>query len=125
MGRQDAGAERQDAASLRAFTRKLLADLRALESMLASGAIERGVRRIGAEQELFLLDRDYRPAPLAVEMMEKLAEDGHFTTEVAPQPRVRRIRWSSEAAACAPWRRSWPSCSPRRGAPPTSSTARW
>ena len=83
MGRQDAGSEGQDAESLRAFTRKLLGDLRALDSMLESGAIERGVRRIGAEQELFLLDRDYRPAPLAVEMMEKLAADGHFTTEVA------------------------------------------
>jgi CBS domain-containing protein/gamma-glutamylcysteine synthetase len=83
MGRQDAGSEGQDVASLRAFTRKLLADLRALETMLEGGAIERGVRRIGAEQELFLLDRDWRPAPLAVEMMEKLAEDGHFTTEVA------------------------------------------
>ncbi len=83
MGRQDAGSEGQDAERLRAFTRKLLADLRALESMLESGAIESGVRRIGAEQELFLLDRDYRPAPIAVEMMEKLASDGHFTTEVA------------------------------------------
>ncbi len=72
-----------DAENLRAFTRKLLADLRALELMLANGAIESGVRRIGAEQELFLLDRDFRPAPLAVEMMERLKGDGHFTTEVA------------------------------------------
>jgi CBS domain-containing protein/gamma-glutamylcysteine synthetase len=83
MGRQDAGAEGQDAESLRVFTRKLLADLRALELMLENGALESGVRRIGAEQELFLLDRHYRPAPIAVEMMERLASDGHFTTEVA------------------------------------------
>ena len=81
MGRQDAGDT--DAASLRAFTRHLLADLRALELMLRNGILETGVRRIGAEQEMFLLDRHFRPAPLAVPMMEKLRADGHFTTEVA------------------------------------------
>ena len=81
MGRQDAGDT--DAASLRAFTRHLLADLRALELMLRNGLLESGVRRIGAEQEMFLLDRHFRPAPLAVPMMEKLRADGHFTTEVA------------------------------------------
>jgi len=80
VGRQDAGETNVE--SLREFTRKLLADLRALELMLAQGAIETGVRRIGAEQELFLLDRHYRPAPLAIEMIEKL-RDEHFTTEVA------------------------------------------
>jgi CBS domain-containing protein/gamma-glutamylcysteine synthetase len=71
-----------DAESLRSFTRKLLADLRALEKMLEGGSIETGVRRIGAEQELFLIDRHFRPAPLAVEMIDKL-RDPHFTTEVA------------------------------------------
>ncbi len=80
MGQQDAG--QLDADSLRSFTRKLLADLRALELMLANGVIESGRRRIGAEQELFLVDRHFRPAPLAIEMMDKLA-DPHFTTEVA------------------------------------------
>jgi CBS domain-containing protein/gamma-glutamylcysteine synthetase len=80
VGRQDAGDT--DVESLREFTRKLLADLRALELMLSGGSIETGVRRIGAEQELFLLDRHYRPAPLAVEMIDKLG-DPHFTTEVA------------------------------------------
>jgi len=83
MGFQEAGPGGQDAESLRSFTRKLLADLRALDTMLESGAIESGVRRIGAEQELFLVDRDYRPAPIAIEMLEKLEADGHFTTEVA------------------------------------------
>ena len=71
-----------DAESLRSFTRKLLADLRALELMLERGKIESGVRRIGAEQELFLIDRHFRPAPLAIEMIEKV-RDPHFTTEVA------------------------------------------
>ena len=42
----------------REFMRALLRDLRALERMLAEGMIEEGVRRIGAEQEMFLVDRD-------------------------------------------------------------------
>ena len=51
-----------DSAELREFTRKLLADLHALEKMLADGCIESGVTRVGAEQELVLVDRDWRPA---------------------------------------------------------------
>ena len=66
----------------RDFTRKLLADLRALELLLDHGFLESGVRRIGVEQELFLVDRRWRPAPLAMEMIDRLADD-HFTTEVA------------------------------------------
>ena len=98
-----------DAEGLRTFTRKLLADLHALERMLASGAIETGVRRIGAEQELFLIDRRFRPAPLATEMIEKL-RDPHFTTEVArfnlefnadPRP-TSSARRSSPSASCRP-----------------------
>ena len=36
--------------------RAILADLRALERMLDEGMFETGVRRIGAEQEMFLID---------------------------------------------------------------------
>ncbi len=80
MGEHD--VRELDAERLRDFTRKLLADLRALELLLEHGFIEQGVRRIGAEQELFLVDRRWRPAPLAVEMIEQLGDD-HFTTELA------------------------------------------
>ena len=80
MGQHD--VKELDAENLRSFTRHLLADLRALELMLRHGSFETGVRRIGAEQELFLLDRRFRPAPLAIEML-KLLNDDHFTTEVA------------------------------------------
>jgi len=41
---------------LRTFTRAILTDLRALDEMLGGGQIESGVRRIGAEQEMFLID---------------------------------------------------------------------
>jgi len=67
---------------LREFMQQLLVDLRALEKMIEGGMIEEGVRRIGAEQEMFLLDRDYRPAPAAMTMLERL-KDPHFVTEVA------------------------------------------
>lgn len=80
MGTHD--VKELDHQNLRTFTQKLLADLRALEKMLDSGAIETGVRRIGVEQELFLIDKQYRPAPLAMEALDAI-DDPHFTTEVA------------------------------------------
>ncbi len=67
---------------LRHFMRHLLRDLHALERMLDEGMIESDVRRIGAEQELFLLDSSFRPAPLALRMLDKI-EDRRFTTELA------------------------------------------
>ncbi|RDV40050.1 CBS domain-containing protein [Bradymonadaceae bacterium TMQ3] len=67
---------------LRHFMRRLLGDVRALEKMLDEGMIESGIRRIGAEQELFLLDSSYRPAPLAMRALERL-NDKRFTTELA------------------------------------------
>lgn len=65
----------------RQFTRALLTDLRALERMIESNAFETGVARIGAEQELFLVDRAYQPAPGALRILEKIG-DPHFTTEL-------------------------------------------
>src|SRR5262245_46366950 len=70
-----------DAANLRLFITRLLHDLQALEVMIDTGAIESGVRRIGAEQELFLVDSSRRPAPVALEILEA-ANDPHLTTEL-------------------------------------------
>jgi len=67
---------------LRVFMKCLLTDLRALEQMLEADQIENGVRRIGAEQELVLVDPEWRPAPVAIEVLEKLS-DPMFTTELA------------------------------------------
>ena len=67
---------------LRVFTRALLRDLQALERLLADSMIESGVRRFGAEQELFLVDEAWRPAPVAIEVLEEL-DDKPFTTELA------------------------------------------
>jgi CBS domain-containing protein/gamma-glutamyl:cysteine ligase YbdK (ATP-grasp superfamily) len=71
-----------DERKLHEFTQALLADLRALAFMLEDGRIESGARRIGAEQEMFLVNRSLRPAPLALEVLER-ANDSRLTTEIA------------------------------------------
>lgn len=65
----------------RKFMLSLLSELRALERMVAEDRFERGVMRIGAEQELFLVDRAYQPAPGALDILDVL-QDGHYTTEL-------------------------------------------
>jgi CBS domain-containing protein len=71
----------QDPADRRRFTRAILADLHALERMLREERFETGVRRIGAEQELFLVDGDWSPKGGAIPLLDKLS-DPHFTTEL-------------------------------------------
>ena len=66
---------------LRLFMKSLLNDLRAFETMLEEGMIESDVRRIGAEQEFFLVDDGWRPASLALEVLDEI-DDSHFTTEL-------------------------------------------
>lgn len=68
--------------AIRAFTRALLRDLHAMERLLAEGKIESGIRRFGAEQEMFLVDEAWRPAPVAVDVLEDLGDE-IFTTELA------------------------------------------
>jgi len=80
MGDQQAGQRIQDQ-ELRTFTKALLDDVQALEHMLTAGMFESKVRRIGAEQEIFLVNSGLQPAPIAMEMM-KVLEGGPFTTEL-------------------------------------------
>ena len=61
---------------------RLLDDVRALDQMIRGDLFETGVTRIGAEQELFLVDSVHRPAPRSMELLERL-DDPHFTTELA------------------------------------------
>src|SRR6185436_6938920 len=65
----------------RLFMRRILNDLRALEKMLEEGVVQTGVRRIGAEQEMFLVDKAGRPAGIALDMLKAL-DDPHYTTEL-------------------------------------------
>ncbi len=66
----------------RAFMKSLLNDVRSLERMLEGGQIEDGVRRIGAEQELVLIDEHWQPSPVAMEVLEHI-DDPRVTTEIA------------------------------------------
>jgi len=80
MGTQEVGQE-LEGGQLRRFMRSLLVDIRALEQMIEDGWLESGVRRIGAEQEMFLVDGSFRPAMAAIELLEEI-DDDHFTTEL-------------------------------------------
>ena len=59
-----------DEEQMRTFTLAVLNDLQALEQMLSGGVFEEDARRIGAEQEMFLVDSAMHPAPLAIEVIE-------------------------------------------------------
>ena len=72
---------RYDEGQMREFTRTVLNDLQALEMLLAGGQIEEDVLRIGAEQELFLIDSSMHPSPIVSEVMGE-AKDGRLTTEI-------------------------------------------
>lgn len=81
MGTNDINHQ-ADNENIRAFTRALLEDLQAIERIISEGLIESGVRRIGAEQEMFLTDRAMRPAMTAPEVLQRLNHP-QFTTELA------------------------------------------
>ncbi len=66
----------------RAFMSALLGDLRAMECMIEKGMFEQGVQRIGAEQELVLVDEDFQPAPVGVQILSQIT-DPRVTTEIA------------------------------------------
>jgi len=70
-----------DEEELRVFTQALLRDVHALKRMLETGSIETGIRRIGLEQEMFLVDEMFRPAPVAVEALECIT-DPRITSEI-------------------------------------------
>jgi CBS domain-containing protein/gamma-glutamyl:cysteine ligase YbdK (ATP-grasp superfamily) len=77
---------------MRKFSRALIADLTALDQMLKMDLFETGVRRIGAEQELFLIDPEMRPAPIAERVLSMIRnphctrELGRFNIEVNASP---------------------------------------
>ncbi len=83
-----------DKSRLQAFTQALLEDVRALERILDEGLIETGVRRIGAEQEMFLLNESMGPALVGQRLLAALdhpkftPELGLFNLEANLVPRV-------------------------------------
>ena len=80
MGEQNV-APNTDVEQRRAFMKALLNEVRAMEQMLSKGMFENDIRRIGAEQEMFLTDRANRPALKAMEVLEDIT-DPRFTHEL-------------------------------------------
>jgi len=76
------------------FVKALLDDVHALEDMLRDGLIEADVRRIGAEQEMVLVDEAFRPAKTALKILDRLrnpqitTELGIFNLEANLEPRL-------------------------------------
>jgi gamma-glutamyl:cysteine ligase YbdK (ATP-grasp superfamily) len=60
---------------LREFTNHLMRDVRALELMLHEDMFETGKRRIGAEQELFMVDERGEPAPVIEQVLEQNTDE--------------------------------------------------
>jgi CBS domain-containing protein len=80
MGEQNV-QQTTDENTRRAFMKALLDEVRALEDMHAAGMFESGIRRIGAEQEMFLVDRGARPAMTAMQILDRM-DDPRFTHEL-------------------------------------------
>ena len=74
MGDQDISGG-VDRGRLRDVTKALLDDVAALERMIDQDLIESGIRRIGAEQEMFLVDSTGRPASQSVEVLREMLPD--------------------------------------------------
>ncbi len=73
-----------DHESRQRFVKKLLRDVQALEHMLENDWFETDQLRIGAEQELCLVDgRTYKPACIAMEVLDKMPGKEWLETELA------------------------------------------
>ena len=64
------------------FILSILKDVKALELMLEKGLFEKGVERIGAEQEMCLVNDRWKPAPVNLSILDEI-NDKHYTTELA------------------------------------------
>lgn len=67
---------------LNQFTSNLLRDVHLLERMIEEDWFDSEQLHIGAEQEFCLIDKHYKPATGALEVLERLNNDS-FTTELA------------------------------------------
>lgn len=72
-----------DRENLKQYMQQLLDDVEALETMLDRNLIENDITRVGAEQEIYLVDNEYRPKPVATELFNELGSDDNFTYELA------------------------------------------
>jgi len=63
------------------FMKSLLSEVQALELMLERGLIESGVSRMGAEQEMFIINKAHQPANRALDILKGI-DDKRFTHEL-------------------------------------------
>ena len=74
----------KDPKEVQAFTRRLLNDVRALEYMLNNDWFESDIVRIGAEQEMCIVNsKTYKPALINMEVMKKMKRYKWLDTELA------------------------------------------
>ncbi len=66
----------------RKFVRAMLDDIQALEKMIELGWIESDKKRIGVEQEMYIIDSAGFPASLSDRLLENI-DDSNFSTELA------------------------------------------
>ncbi len=71
----------EDSNKKRAFTKNILDDLKALEYLIKENKFETETQRIGAEQELGLVGKDWYPAMNYDKILAEV-NDKHFTTEL-------------------------------------------
>jgi len=66
------------------FVKSLLKDVEAMEYMLTNDWFESDIIRIGAEQEIVLIDKDsYRPSALGPKILEKTTNENWLVSELA------------------------------------------
>ena len=70
-----------DAKGKREFTKHLLNDIKAMEKMLKDDLFEDDIQRIGAEQELGIVGKDWLPKMVHDKLLEDI-DDDHFTPEL-------------------------------------------
>ncbi len=80
MGDHNVSSE-SSGSQIRQFTKAVLNDLQAVERMLELGMFEDNTFRIGAEQEMFLVNSAMCPAPISTRILED-ANDRRLTTEI-------------------------------------------
>ena len=74
----------RDQKQMQHFVRQLLSDVEALEFMLDNDWFESDIMRIGAEQEMCIVDKDtFKPACINMEVLEKMKDWEWVTTELA------------------------------------------
>lgn len=72
----------QDEQQMQQFVRNLLKDVKAFEYMLDNNWFEDDITRIGAEQEMCIVDNRWKPAPIAMKTLEAVNQDW-LETELA------------------------------------------